>query len=218
MEKRQATGSFGLPPEMEEAVRKSKAKASGNEEPEVEEKKTRKSKKKEKEYVDSESIPEEVEAKVAAEEEEEDEVDDESIAAEIEKELEITLDEDDLWNLHFGVLEKKNVCIIPGKVYVNFKTLTYDENEAVDRSIKSAVDEKLLDTGVYNRRARTTLSFCLTGLGKKGKVKSLGSDSEERYKKIGELNTIMIESILKRWNQFLWLIVYKGNQGDELKN
>ena len=210
-----ATGSFGIPPEMQEAIRKSKNQASGEEESTQEEPKSSKKD----EYTDSESIPEEFE-KTDGEEAEEEEPKgptDAEIAAKIEKDLGIELDEDDLWQLYFGILKKENIVIIPGKVHATFKTLSLDENDLLDEAMKDAVEKKLLDTGVYNIKARKTLSFCLVGMGKPSKIKSLGATSEETYENLVKKNTLMIEKFIKKWNQFLWLVNFKS-MDEDLKN
>jgi hypothetical protein len=221
MEKKKATGSFGLPPEMQEEIRKSKAKANGenveeeavNEQPK--QKKTKKAKKPE--YTDSESIPEEVEAKVEADEKtEEDELNLEEIVQKMKDDLEIEFDEDDLYNLWMSVLEKE-VAVVKGKVYAKLKTLSGDEDEEVLKAREEAFKTNTLEASIANRTAVKTLHFAVLGLGPKGKVKSLGNTPEERAKSLGKINTIMIERLMTKLRDFSFVCKYVQGEEDELK-
>ena len=219
MEKKKVTGSFGLPPEMEEAVRKSKSKARGETQEQEEEFVEQPKKKSKKEYKDSESIPEEVEAKVEKEEVVEEKSDEErlsDLAEEIKKDLEVEFDEDDLYKLYVSVLEKE-VAIVKGKVYAIFRTLNLEEDKIVVKARDAAMNEYTLEASIANETAIKTLNYAVLGLGPKGKVKSLGDTPEEREKSLDKINTLMIERLMNKLRDFSFLCKFVQGQEDELK-
>jgi hypothetical protein len=213
-----AKGSFGIPEEMQEAIKKSKKQAEGAEA----------SKQPKEEYRDSESIPEDIEKKVEKEEAKEltpEEVEvrekekrDET-AEKLKKELGIEFDDDDMWNFYFNnTLTKRNVVIVPDKVQATFRTIDMDENELINDALSRAVDEKILEIGIQNVRVKYTLACALVEYGKPGKMKSLGETLEDRLKAIGKMNTMMVDMLIKKWNKFTWLLEYTHGQDQQVKN
>lgn len=213
----QAKGSFGIPPEMREAIEKSKSQS--QEEPTQEA--TQEDDKTEAHTPEdstekSDDSPENPDIN-AEEETVPAQPTDEEIVREVEKLLEVKLSEDDVWSLDTGILTKENICVVPGRLYVTFRTLSMNESREVDRAIKAAVDEGLLDTGVMNVKARITLKYGLLAIGKKGDPRSLGNSSEERDTALGELNTLVVEKCISTWNRYGVLLNYAMAGGDQIK-
>lgn len=218
MKQGQTKGSFGIPEDMQEAIRKSKEKAGSSQESEHKAKPEPKSKSN---YKDSESIPEEAEMKAAEEDSKEKQKKEEAeIAEEIKKDLGIEFDEDDLWAFYFkNNLEKRNIVIVPGKVMATFRTIAMKENDTINDVLAEAVEKgSLLEAGMQNIRVKHTLAFGLRELGKPGKLKSLGENYEERLEALQEMNTMMIDKLMKKWNKFIWLLEYTVNQEMQVKN
>jgi len=206
--------SFAIPEEMQEAIQASKDKKKVKEEP-VEE------------VFDSESIPEEVEKKVEKEGEEkpltrEEELelqkkDEKEIAEKIKKEMKFELTEDDMWKYYFGTMTKV-VTIIPGKVEAVFSTITMDDNDLVTEATSAAAEKNILEIGIQSATVKNTLAAGLLKLGKPGAPRPIGETFEERLKAIGGMNTMMVDILIKKWNQFIFTCRIESDGDKDLKN
>ena len=143
----------------------------------------------------------------------------EELLDEIKKELEIEITEDDMWNSIFNSnLTKSNISIFPGKVHATFKYgLNVDELSQIDKAMATALEEKWMETGFKSLNTRHLLSHVLLEVGKPAKLKSIGSTPEERFEAIGEMNTILVEMLAKKWNMFLFLMDETAKQEKTLK-
>lgn len=207
-------GSFGIPKEIQEAINESKSKKTKDTPPTEE-------------YVDAESIPEEVTSEnqnksqsgIESESPEAESQDkkDEALAAQIREELGIELDEDDLWQFYFGTLEKKNIVVVPGKIHVTFRLIDMESDRKISEHMSVALEKKLLENGFRHLNTQHILSYGLTEIGKPGKVKSLGKDPEERFQALSKFNTLLIEKLSQRWNNFIWLVNHTVSKEMDLK-
>ena len=197
MKKTAPTGSFGLPDDIAEEIRKSKAKGKGKQGPAL-----KQAPKEEESYTDSESIPEkDVEAA-----EEETKLDD--ILSKIKKELGVEISEDDFWDATFNDgLTKENVVVVPGKIYATFKTITMDEDIELHKKLSSHMGEEMVEQGYRDLQTKYLLSYCLLGLRKEGEaIRSLGETPDQRFEAIGKMTTLIVGKLGQKWNAFTVLL------------
>ena len=214
-------GSFGIPEDMMEEIKRSKEKAAQAESKEDSSQ----------EYYDSESIPEEevdspkedprkdkkesdrsdstsFESIVSQQDKEE--AEEAKMAKYIEETSKIDLTEDDLWDfITKGTLTKRDIPIFPGKLHASFRTLTLKDDREINESLGRVVDNKVLESGFKNINTRLILSRGLVELGPPGKLKPFGKDISDRETQLEEMSTILIERIAQRWNNFDFLIRHK---------
>lgn len=125
----------------------------------------------------------------------------------IREDLGVVIDEDDLWSiLYSNCLTKRNVTIIPGKMHATFRTHSLDETNAIDIKMAKVMEETRMENGIKNVNAQHILSYGLRELGKPGKMRSIGETPEARFKVLGEMSTMVIEVLVKKWNEFVFLV------------
>lgn len=195
-------GSFGIPKDLLDAVNESKKKQGVTPT--------------ESKSYDSESIPDfddkepeasKAEEKVEAVKEETEEEKMEKQLEDIKKSLGVDITEDDLWSIFMGnQLNKTGIVIIPGKLEASFSTLSVDDTQKIDKRMAEALEEKFLEAGFMNLKTKHLLAAGLTGLGKPGKLKPIGTTHEERFEQLGKMSTILVERLAHKWNQYTWLV------------
>lgn len=189
-------GSFGIPPEMQEAQQRAKAQADAE--------------RAEKAQVEAPPVPPEAAAPA-------DEGAKELTPTDMLKTLGVTFDDKDLHNLLFRGYIEKDIAVIPktesaGKVVEfrsKFKTLTGDEYDAVDELIAADVETtKMTNDGFKSRRAMWILSLGILEINGKALIKPiLNSDTKEvdlhamakaRRKLLGAMSPLIVNHMIQK--------------------
>jgi Asp-tRNA(Asn)/Glu-tRNA(Gln) amidotransferase A subunit family amidase len=200
-------GSFNIPKDLLDEVKKVKKKSEDNVN-DIEE--TVKN-------LDAEKV--DVEDIEVDEEKERQQKIDEALEA-IKEKLNIELTDDELYDLCTkNQMTKRNIKIFGGKIYATFKYgLTVDELQYVDKKMKQADESgQFTAVGLKSLYTRLLLSHVLLELGKPDNIKPVGSDPENRFKEIGLMNSLLVEELTRKWNMFLFLVDETLKKEDTLK-
>jgi hypothetical protein len=201
-----SSGSFGLPPEMQAEIEKSKKKAA----------------QKPVDKTDAESVIEDYDPpkkeKPEAPKVEDPKESYAKVKAEAMKDLEITLTDEDFFAYVFkNRLEKGDICILSGKLYAKFRSLSVAETIEIDRQTKRSSTIDYTEAGVRNFNTLHLLSHGVLEMGTKGKTKSLGATPEERYKAVEDMGSLVVEKISQKWNLFVFLVSTLMQEEDNVK-
>lgn len=114
---------------------------------------------------------------------------------------------------------KPNIEIFINGMYATFKgALTVDELDEIQMKMKKEADRRETTTiGYKDRHTRHLVSYALLELGKADNIKSIGNTPEERYKEIGSMNSFLIETIVKKWNLFIFATTEMTKKGEIIK-
>ncbi len=204
-------GSFGMTPEMEEAIKASKNKEKGVDTeitPEMESDIKSsgvldKIQDLELEMGSNDKKPEETEE---LEETKPEKTLDEILTERIEmlsKSLRYTVSEDEKWKMFLSYThEKDDVVIIPGKFVASFRILNSAESKEVGSKLSKFMEGSHLEEDYKNETTLQLLSRGVTAMGKFGHSKKLTNDVEERYKIFESLPVIFLDKIARKWNDF----------------
>ena len=205
-----SNGSFGIPPEMQAEIEKSKKKAA----------------QKPVDKTDIESVVEdfdppkkdprkEVPESVVKEDPKESYA---KLKAEALRDLEIELTDDDFFAyVYKNKLEKDSVCIMPGKLYAKFRSLSVSETIEIDKKTKISSTVDYTEAGIRNFNTLHLLSHGVFALGPTGKVRSLGETPDERYKALSEMGSLVVEKISQKWNLFVFLVSTLMQEDENVK-
>lgn len=132
----------------------------------------------------------------------------EELLKEVRESLGVDITEDDIWEfLYNNTMTKKDIIIYPGKMHATFKySLTLEETQAIDQAMASALERNYLEAGFKNLNTQHIMSYVLLELGKPGKTRPLGQTPKERFEAIGNMSSLLIEQLARKWNQFLFLL------------
>lgn len=204
-------GSFGMTPEMEEAIKASKDKMKDGDKkitPEMEK------------DIKSSGVLDQIEdlnLDMSEKEEKKEETDskedapektlDEILTKRIEllsKSLRYEVTEDEKWEMFLSETHvKEDVTIIPGKFVASFKILNSAESKEVGTALAKFMEESShLEEDYKNETTLHLLSQGVVAMGKLGYSKKLSSDVTERYKIFESLPVIFLDKIARKWNDF----------------
>jgi len=138
---------------------------------------------------------------------------------ELQKYLGIALSEDELWQILFGnTLEKRNICIVPHKMYATFRTISMGDSNFIERQLGEIADSKLLKRGFDNINTQYLLAAGMLELGKPGNARSIGATIDERFKAIDGMSAFTVDLLSRKWTAYMNLVdkslkreSYKGN-------
>lgn len=195
-------GSFGIPPEMQEAINESKNKERKNPVTEEEAKEFTEAIKEDSSFDLGESKDKETEEEVVEDEKTLEEILNKEIK-ELSASLDIEIDEDDIWSMLFETeLTKDKIIVIPGRFEVSFRTLNSVDNKAIDKKLEEFSRDGFLEEGIKNEMTLNLLAHGVMKMGRPGKAKELSKDIDEKYNSFAQLPTVVLDKIARKWNDF----------------
>lgn len=125
----------------------------------------------------------------------------------LEKDLKTTISDDDIWQVLFGnTLEKRSVCIFPGRMFATFRTISMDDANKIENLMADAADGTVLKRGFDNLNTQYVVAAGVLELGKPNLAKNLGETMEVRYETFKPMSSVVVDRLSKKWGSFMTLI------------
>lgn len=175
-----AQGSFGIPPEIQEAGRRAKENA---------EKNVKKAGADETPVGATSDSPQASGSPVEGGDKPNDEIAEKSNPLKILESLGITFDDELLQQLIFKGYVEQTIDIVKGKLTAKCRTLTVEDHDLVDELLaKETEDTKMTNTGFENRRAMLVLAFGVSELAGKQVAKPIINKESKTIDKVATAN------------------------------